>query len=192
MLFMLDNIVGSLRLRYFINTICCCTRFATGISSNKSLFAFLLAAASASAFSDGGSHLPFTLLPADPAAADPWASDCPAMPSWASVTTAAPLYASGGYISYGALRRDRVPCSRRGARRDGDRGRVRVLDGGERGRGSGEPAAARDEAAFGMLKDVEMASGAGLLVHGARRRPVPTCRATVFVAEEEAAAGRYI
>ncbi|EES11485.1 hypothetical protein BDA96_06G249100 [Sorghum bicolor] len=44
-----------------------------------------------------------------------------------------------------------------------------------------------DEAAFGVLKGIEMATGCVSLVHVA-----DLCRAEVFVAEEDAAAGRYV
>ncbi|XP_066349558.1 anthocyanidin reductase ((2S)-flavan-3-ol-forming)-like [Miscanthus floridulus] len=44
-----------------------------------------------------------------------------------------------------------------------------------------------DEAAFGVLKGIEMATGCVSLVHVA-----DLCRAEMFVAEEDAAAGRYV
>jgi anthocyanidin reductase len=49
------------------------------------------------------------------------------------------------------------------------------------------PKLAGDEAAFGVLKGIEMATGCVSLVHVA-----DLCRAEMFVAEEDAAAGRYV
>ena len=46
---------------------------------------------------------------------------------------------------------------------------------------------AGDEAAFGVLRGIEMATGCVPLVHVA-----DLCRAEMFVAEEDAAAGRYV
>jgi anthocyanidin reductase len=51
----------------------------------------------------------------------------------------------------------------------------------------GSPKLAGDETAFGVLKGIEMATGCVSLVHVA-----DLCRAEVFVAEEDAAAGRYV
>ena len=51
----------------------------------------------------------------------------------------------------------------------------------------GSPKFAGDQAAFRVLRGIEMATGCMPLVHAA-----DLCRAQMFVAEEDAAAGRYI
>ncbi|XP_062183046.1 rapid alkalinization factor-like [Phragmites australis] len=99
---------------------------AAAMAAAKPLLSFLLlillaaGSASASALPGGGGHLPFTLLPADPAAGcrgsvgECLAGDELGLGEEGGLHHGRVLYRSG-YISYGALRRDSVPCSRRGA-----------------------------------------------------------------------------
>ncbi|CAL4982868.1 unnamed protein product [Urochloa decumbens] len=79
----------------------------------------LLAAASASAISDGDISLPFALLPADPSSAAVCrgsVGECLAGGDDEELGLGhhgRALY-DGGYLSYRALQRNNVPCSRRG------------------------------------------------------------------------------
>ncbi|KAJ1276646.1 hypothetical protein BS78_05G230200 [Paspalum vaginatum] len=95
------------------------------MAAAKPLVAFLLclvaaANASTSPSPDGGGHVPFTtLLPAEPAPTGCRGSvgECLAGDDGELGLHhhGRALSGSGGYISYGALRGDSVPCSHRGA-----------------------------------------------------------------------------